>query len=79
MNAVGRLYMHLSYSWLNNFFQKKIGGVQSIYSSKLKGLLYERVDKDKMNGISRLYMQFRYPWLNSFVSKNKLSTMHEFH
>ena len=41
--------------------------VQSIYSSKLKGLLYKRVDKDKANGRGRLYIQLRYPWLNSIV------------
>ena len=52
--------------------------MQSIYSPKLKGLLYKRVDKDKMNGIGRLYIQLRYPWLNSFLSKNMWNTVHEF-
>ena len=36
---------------VEQFFQKKVRGVQSIYSPKLKGLLYKWVDKDKMNGI----------------------------
>ena len=36
-------------------FQKKVSGVQSIYLPKLKGLLYKWVDKDKMNSIGRLY------------------------
>ena len=52
MNAVGRLYMQLSYSWLNSFFRKRNQWstiVQSIYSPKVKGLLYKRVDKDKIN------------------------------
>ena len=79
MNAIGRLYVQLSYSWMNNFLEKKISGVvRSIYSPNLKGLLYKRVDKDKTNGIGRLYMQLRYLWLNSFVSKNQYSTIHEF-
>ena len=61
----------LSYSWLNSLFRKESVEysyvVQSICSPKLKGLLYKRIDKDKMNGIGRLYIQLRYPWLNSFV------------
>ena len=74
MQSVGCMY-----SWMNNFLEKKIGGVvRSIYSPNLKGLLYKRVDKDKTNGIGRLYMQLRYLWLNSFVSKNQYSTIHEF-
>ena len=61
--------MQLSYLQLNSFLEKNQWStiVQSIYSPKLKGLLYKRVDKDKMNGTRRLYIQLRYPWLNSFV------------
>ena len=52
---------------------------QSIYLPKLKGLLYKRVDKDKLNVIGGLFMQLRNTWLNSFVSKNlQWSTIHEF-
>ena len=45
------------------------------FSPKLKGLLHERVNKDKINGIGRLYMQsqLRYQWLNCLVSKNQWS------
>ena len=71
MNVVGGLYMQLGYSWLNKSFKKKITRVQSIYSPKLKGLLYKLVDKDKINGIDRLYMQLRYSWSNCFVSNNQ--------
>ena len=63
---------------IEQFFGKKISGVQSIYSPKLKGLLYKRVDKDKMTGIDRPYLRLRYLWLDSFVSKNQWSTIHEF-
>ena len=70
MQSVGWLCMQLSYSWLNRFLETNQQSA-TIYSLKLKGLFYERVDKDKMNGIGKLYMQLRYPWLNSFVSKSK--------
>ena len=62
---------------VEQFLRKRISGIQSIYSPKLKGFLYEQVDKDKVNGIGRLYMQLRYPWLNSFLSKNQQSTIHQ--
>ena len=46
-----------SCSWLK-FSLEKISGVQSIYSPKLKGLPYKRVDKDQMNGIGKFLFNF---------------------
>ena len=59
--------MKVSFSWLSSFVIIKSTDSETIHSPKLKGLLYKRVDKDKMNGIGRLYIQLRYPWLDSFV------------
>ena len=77
----GRLHMQLSYSWLNSFFRTKNQWstiVQSIYSSKLKGL-HKQVDKNKLNVIGGLFMQLSYRRLNSLVSRNlQWSTIHEF-
>ena len=45
--------MQLSYSWLNSFFREKSEEYNSttIYSPKLKGLLYKRLDRDEMNAV----------------------------
>ena len=40
--------------------KKQYSTLQSIFSPKLKGLLYKRVNKDELNGIVRLYMQLSY-------------------
>ena len=59
---------------VEQLFKKNINGVQSIYSPKLKGLLYKRLDR--VNRIGRLYKQLRYPWLSIFVSKiSRVQTM----
>ena len=43
-------------------------------SSKLKGSLVKRLDKDGINGIERLHMESNHSWLNSFV-KEKIRIM----
>ena len=39
--------------------------LQSIFSPKLKGFLYKRVNEEELNGIVRLCLQLSYQLLNT--------------
>ena len=47
--------MKVRFSWFNSLIvrTKSVSRVKSIYSPKLKGLLYKRLDRDEMNAIGR--------------------------